>query len=239
MHGEAQSLTTSSCTDAPLSNLLIQPYSEDQELSPEVISAVEAERFRLAHELHDGVGQILTGAVMLAEALRADLSGSAKKDADRIIELIRKATIQVRGLSHATSPEFLKGRDLSQLLTEEVDYLHSYHPISCYLDVSLKVCDTEIALHLFRITQEAVHNAIRHGRANNIKINVRQDDARHGVLDITNDGSPLPASALAHSEGIGLRGMKQRAALIKASLDVQNNFTEGVVVTCRFPLPKP
>lgn len=223
----------------PSSEVVIQSYGDEQELSASVVSAVESERFRLAHELHDGVGQILTGAAMLTEALRADLSGSSKKDADRILELIRKATLQVRSLSHTTSPEFLKGRDLSELLAEEVAYLHSYHPVTCYLDISLNVSDEVTVLQLYRITQEAVHNALRHGRANDIHIKVRQEDSIHGVLEIINDGALLPSAPLAISGGIGLRGMKHRAALIQASLDVENNFTQGVIVTCRFPLPKP
>jgi len=239
LHSERLSLTTNSCPPDPLSDVLIQAYGEEQELSALVVAAVESERFRLAHELHDGVGQILTGAVMLTEALRADLSGSTKKDADRILELIRKATLQVRSLSHATSPEFLKGRDLSELLAEEVAYLHAYHPVTCYLDISLNLSDEATILQLYRITQEAAHNALRHGRANVIQIRVHQDDDSHGVLEIINDGASLPSASSAVSGGIGLRGMKHRAALIQASLDVENNFTEGVIVTCRFPLLEP
>lgn len=230
------SVTTNSGGQIPVSVPVIQLLEADHGLSSQVVSAVEAERFRLAHELHDGVGQILTGAVMLTEALRADLSGTAKKEADRILELIRKATLQVRTLSHVTSPEFLAGKSLSEVLAEEVDYWHAFHPVTCYLDASLSVKHELMVLHLFRITQEAVHNALRHGRCNEIQINLRQVDEQYGLLEIINDGAPLSQVV---SAGIGVRGMKHRAALIQASLNIENLFTGGVAVTCQFPLTQP
>lgn len=215
---------------------VIQSYSGDPGLPEEVVLAVEHERFRLAHELHDGVGQILTGAVMLTEALRADLTGTAQEDADRILELVRKAAVQVRTLSHLTSPEFVKSKDLTQLLTVEVAYWESFHAIEYHLETNLRICDEALISQLFRITQEAVHNAIRHGRAKLIQIKVYQADATHGALEIINDGAPLSATPANQSGGIGLRGMKHRAELIHASLDIQNIFTGGVSVNCRFPL---
>lgn len=235
-HVLGQSVTTNCGEQNPVSVPVIKLLEVDHGLSSQVVSAVEAERFRLAHELHDGVGQILTGAMMLTEALSADLSGTAKKDSNRILDLIRKATLQIRTLSHLTSPDFLTGKCLSDLLTKEVDYWHAFHAVTCYLNVGLSVKHELMVLHLFRITQEAVHNALRHGRCHEIQINLRQEDEQQGLLEIINDGAPLTQVV---SDGIGVRGMKHRAALIQASLNIENFFTGGVAVTCRFPLTQP
>ncbi|MFM2179035.1 MAG: Sensor histidine kinase LiaS [Verrucomicrobiota bacterium] len=239
IYGGRISLTAALVSSEPLSNRLNHSYLKEQDLSASFIKAIESERFRLAHELHDGVGQILTGAAMLTESLHADLSGTAKKEADRILELIRRAMLQVRSLSHLTSPEFLKDKELSQLLIEEIAYWHGCHQVKCHLDTRLHVSDEATVLQLYRITQESIHNAIRHGKANVIQITVRQDEESYGVLEIMNDGALLQSTSMAVSTGIGLRGMKHRAAMIQASLDVENIFTQGVLVTCRFPLPKP
>jgi CheY-like chemotaxis protein len=82
-------------------------------------------------------------------------------------------------------------------------------------------------MHLYRIAQEAVSNAVKHGRAKNIRIRVTKTS-----LTITDDGSGLPASA--KSEGMGLRIMRYRAEMIGGTLSVKNGRTKGVVVTCNF-----
>jgi signal transduction histidine kinase len=83
-------------------------------------------------------------------------------------------------------------------------------------------------MHLYRIAQEAVSNAVKHGKAKNIRIRVTKT-----ALTITDDGSGLPASA--KSEGMGLSIMRYRAEMTGGTLQVKNGRTKGVVVTCKFP----
>ena len=212
--------------------------TEENRLQQLMMETVEHEQARIGHDLHDGVGQLLTGIGVMAESLADDLSGSQKIAASRIFDLVQQAILQVRQLSRCMSPTVLNDRELASSLQLLAETLRSSLRISCQtkLDTSLRVADGCTSGHLFRIAQEAANNAIRHGRPQNVCITLMADGASHGVLEIFNDGASFECSPANLTEGIGLRVMKYRAGLIQAEFSINRPADGGLSIVCRFPL---
>ena len=110
--------------------------------------------------------------------------------------------------------------------------------ISCrlYVDSPVLIHDANVSTHLYRVAQEAVNNAIRHGQAKNIEISLSAKKGC-GILRIENDGSSLPEND-ANRSGMGMQIMNYRARMIGGSLKVETGGVAGVTVTCLFPLPE-
>ncbi len=222
--------------------------TERNRLQQEVLNIVEREQARLGHDLHDGVGQTMTGIVALIEALESDLEGTPKSDAARIRKLIQDGVAEIRRMSHGLSPTSVKYRGLDgalQLLAETVQLNHRT-PCECHVDTSIVISDAETQAHLFRIAQEAVNNALRHGDPKHVIISLKRGEGTERLLSVEDDGMGLPKAkpegrgrmkAVA-APGIGLRVMEYRANLIGAELTVRPRPRRGVVVLCRFHVEK-
>jgi len=215
--------------------------TEKRKLETEVIRVAEQEHIRIGHDLHDGVGQTLTGLAALIEALEQRLGGTEKQDMHRIHELVKAAALETRRLSHGLSPASVKNRGVSGglLLIAETVRENFRRACECHIEEPTLKVDQEAEIHLFRIAQEAVNNAIRHGMARKIRISLRRKSATQGVLEIKDNGCGFPtgAEALA-SKGIGMQVMKHRAHLIGGELIVQSPKACGVRVQCLFPLQR-
>ncbi|MDZ4288612.1 MAG: PAS domain S-box protein [Prosthecobacter sp.] len=211
--------------------------TEQHRLQHHLMEAVEQEQARIGHDLHDGVGQILTGIGAMTEVLQSRLTGVDHDEAGRIHSLVRQAIQQVRQLSRNMSPAAVQNRDLSASLILLADMVRTSfrRNCECDLDREIRVVDSSMASHLFRIAQEAINNAIRHGNPNRIVLALKRQDAAHAVLEIYNDGSSFDCRPGSGHEGIGLRVMQYRATLIHADLTVTCPSEGGVKVACRFP----
>ncbi|WP_395751474.1 PAS domain S-box protein [Prosthecobacter sp.] len=211
--------------------------TERNRLQQEVLRVVEQEQARVGHDLHDGVGQTMTGIVSLLEALESDLQGEPRQQAQRIHELLRQSISEVRRMSHGLSPTSVKYRGLVgalQLLAETVR-TNFRTPCVCDVDASIVIQSSDIETHLFRIAQEAVNNALRHGRPTQVKLSLQLVSQTECELRIEDDGTGLKKSKAKERNGIGVRVMDYRANLIGARLTVKAKSKKGVVVTCRFP----
>ena len=226
--------------DGTIENVIITAIdiTEQHRLQQHLMEAVEQEQARIGHDLHDGVGQLLTGIGTLAESLQADLHGRQKEEAGRIYQLIRETIHQVRQLSHTMSPMSVQNRDLSASLLLLADSVRTNFRRQCVTDLAsdIQVTDAHVAGHLFRIAQESVNNAIRHGAPKEVRISLRRHGSKEAVLGIFNDGASFDCKPGSTAEGIGLRVMKHRAGLIQAHLQVTCPSAGGVLVSCRFPL---
>lgn len=210
--------------------------TERNRLQQEVLRVVEQEQARVGHDLHDGVGQTMTGIVSLLEALEADLQGDARQQAQRIHELLRQSVSEVRRMSHGLSPTSVKNRGLVgalQLLAETVR-TNFRTPCTCEVDVQMDIRNNDKETHLFRIAQEAVNNALRHGKPSKISIMLQHVSSSECELRIEDDGAGLKKTKAKESIGIGVRVMDYRANLIGARLSIKAKPRRGVVVTCRF-----
>ncbi|MFN0075654.1 MAG: PAS domain S-box protein, partial [Prosthecobacter sp.] len=161
--------------------------TERRKLEVEVIRVAEQEHIRIGHDLHDGIGQTLTGIAALVEALESRLSGEEQKDARRIHELMKTAIEETRRLSHGLSPAAVKNRGLAGglMLIAETVRENFRRECVCHLDRPAPVISQETEIHLFRIAQEAVNNAIRHGGATKMHLSLRRKSTTQGILEIS------------------------------------------------------
>jgi len=144
---------------------------------------------------------------------------------------VREAITHTRSLARGLSPVQLDANGLMSALEELADAIHSMFKVSCRFecDGTVLVEDTVAATNLFRIAQEAVSNAIKHGHARHIVINLSHTRGRI-ALTVRNDGAAFPVTL--DRQGMGLRIMGHRAALIGANLTIKRDGKAGAIVTC-------
>jgi len=200
---------------------------------------LDRERERLSRELHDGLCQSLAGIAALGSTLskklaaNSDSAGSAM--AAEIATLLNESIIQARDLAHGLGPVGLNEAGLDGALETLALGVRHLFRVTCTFQ-----CDRpcirprpEAASHIVRIAQEAVNNAIAHGKADRIEISLGSKDER-GLLSIKDNGVGMPEEA--PTEGIGLHTMAYRARIIGGSLEVRRRASHGTAVTCTFPL---
>ncbi|MEZ5386626.1 MAG: PAS domain-containing protein [Prosthecobacter sp.] len=211
--------------------------TERQRLESEVLRIAEVEQARIGYDLHDGVGQTLTGVASLVDVLEMETDGEARVAAQRVRELVRQAIQEVRQLSHGLSPLAVRHRGLIGSLRLLADTVRQSHRAECVieLDGTVRAGGPENETQLFRIAQEAVSNALRHGRARRISITLSHAGGGHCQLVVADNGCGMKPGAADKAEGIGLRVMAYRAEQINGTLDIGRRPGGGVRITCRFP----
>jgi PAS domain S-box-containing protein len=212
--------------------------TERYHLQKEILRISEAEQADIGHNLHDGVGQTMTGLASLVELLEDDLTGEPKIQATRIRELAHAAIEEVRHISHGMSPMAVKNRGLGGALKLLVDTVQISHRVNCRLEVdtTIHIRDPEVETHIYRIAQEAVNNALRHGKAKMITLSLQRQGDSECVLKVQDTGSGLKKKTGEKVEGIGVRVMKYRANFIGGTLEFTQAGRGGVSVICRFPI---
>jgi signal transduction histidine kinase len=209
-------------------------------LEQQILEISDDERRRIGHDLHDGLGQHLTGISLLSETMSQQLAAGKSPnpaDVETVTRLVSEAVGITRDLAKSLSPVTLERDGLIAAIEELTATSSTLLGIHCrgdFLDENLKL-DRTRSLHLYRIIQEAVNNSVRHGKAKQIAISVRQDD---GVLrvTVTDDGSGLSEKTIA-KPGLGLRIMQYRSRMLGATLAVERaGASGGTVVTCVCPI---
>jgi PAS domain S-box-containing protein len=204
-------------------------------LEQELLDMSEREQRKFGHDLHDGLGQRLTALEMWSHALAEDLKGHAPalaKQAGRLNRELRETVTQARLISHSLAPVSKAGEGLMQGLSELAASTCRIRGVKCRFlcDPPVPVPDVATATHLYRIAQEAVNNALKHGRAS--KIDIALTGCPKGMeLSVENDGRPLPTIGPANT-GMGLNVMRYRAEMIGAILSIDSGEHKGVRVTC-------
>jgi signal transduction histidine kinase len=204
--------------------------------------ATDEERRRLAQELHDGLGQELTGLAMVADGLlnQAKRSGATvPPELARLADIARHAIKSCRDIAHGLSPLGGTPGGIAQALQELVDRLGGPPGprISLVLELQAPVAISRDACeHLYRIAQEAIANAIRHSGANSLEVRLEVDPyvARLCVFD---DGCGTAANPTAAPAGLGLRTMQHRAEMIGARLSIAARTGGGTALMCEVPQP--
>lgn len=211
--------------------------TERNRLQREVLRVIEQEQARVGHDLHDGVGQTMTGILVLLDALKGEVSGETRNHVTRIHELMMESVAEVRRMSHGLSPTSVKYRGIIgalQLLAETVR-TNFRTPCDCHIDTSITIGSEEKEGHLFRIAQEAVNNALRHGKPTQVSLCLRRIRPEECELRIEDNGSGLrkKKSGRLGAGGIGMKVMEYRTNLIGGRLKIENLPKRGVVVTCQ------
>jgi PAS domain S-box-containing protein len=224
--------------------VVVQDVSDRQRLEQEITEAASRERRRLSSDLHDGLGQELTGISLL---LRSCANQSDARDRastaqlEDVIRLVNRAIQTTRtialGLSLATP-----ARDgFVAALSSLASWSHAHFGVEVQLRLSVPhdlSIEESLASQLYLIAQEAILNAVKHGGAQAIVVSLRVAD-RLIRLSVTDDGTGLPAQR-SPGGGMGLKIMEYRAGMIGGSLSVRNRkSSRGARVRCLCPIGPP
>ncbi|HTI50211.1 MAG TPA: PAS domain S-box protein, partial [Planctomycetaceae bacterium] len=215
---------------------IIRDISERKNLQRELLMIASEEDRRIGQDLHDSVGQKLTGLGMLAGSLAETLREHSPADvnaATRIATGLESVLEQIRKLSKGLLPVEVDAEGLRAALTELAETTTHDSGVKCGFDCDqpVRVEDTETATQLYRIAQEAVTNALKHGAPEHLTISLVADDSRI-ILSVRDDGKGISSAAL-HGDGMGVKTMQYRAALIGATLSIAPLKKGGTLVTCR------
>jgi signal transduction histidine kinase len=207
----------------------------------ELLQISEREQRRVGHDIHDSLCQHLTGTALAGQVLAENLNDRGlpqARDADRLVTLIEEGIMLSRNLARGLSPVRLSTDGLMESLEDFATSTSDLFNISCRFECPLPVLinDQITAEHLYRIAQEAVGNAVKHGHAKNIIIRLETLDSGK-MLRVIDDGTGLPDRAM-NTKGMGLRIMSFRAQSIGARFSVRRRETGGTMVTCLLPLQR-
>lgn len=213
--------------------------TERKRLENAVLEISAREERRIGQDLHDGLGQHLTGVAFMAkvhEERLAEAASSETEDAAKLVKLVNEAIRKTRELARGLLPVVSDSRGLMSALQLWAAEVEDLFRISCRFQCESPVLihDAIVATHLYHIAQEAVNNAIRHGDAREISIRLTASDSR-GVLTIEDNGAGIRENATAGC-GIGLHIMNYRAGMIGGSLEVRRPAARGTAVVCTFPI---
>ena len=224
------------------SRWFVRDISRRKQLEGELLELSERERRAFAQELHDGLGQQLGGVAYLSNVLReklAERGAPEAVEATRIFGLVRQAIEQTRRVSRRLSPIRPEPDGLTIALRELAAQTAELFRVRCRFDCRKPVLieDTALAGHLYRIAQEAVNNALKHGKPR--RINVRLKFARGIItLMVADDGKGIGAISPTR-QGLGLHIMQYRAGLVRGTANVQPRRGGGTEVICTAPCAQP
>ena len=215
---------------------LRQSETDRRDLEQALSAATERERGRIARELHDGLGQQLGGLLFLMNGLQRDLKAANSPQAEIATQLSKElatAITQARNLSHELYAVPPQPDGLVQALDSLSERVSASSGIASeFSSDAVLVHDQNVASHLYRIAQEAVHNALKHGSATRIKIELVH---QAGEVELRVCDNGVGFSPQQDSHGLGLRTMEQRARSIGGRLNVQAQPGAGVEVICSVP----
>jgi signal transduction histidine kinase len=231
---------------------MIENITEQKNLERQMLEIAAMERQRIGHELHDGLGQYLAGIAFKVKSLEVALDAADgvlpedRKDEVKIISaLMREALSQTRRLAHGLQPIELEGSGVIAALSTLAEMSENMFDVDCNFSCNQTRLPLrpEAALALYRIAQEAIHNAVNHGSAKKIRVEL---SVRNGEVSFTiaDDGSgfrlpPLqPAAGSSHiltGGGMGLRIMEYRARAAGGQFEIRTNEPQGTNIVCTFP----
>jgi signal transduction histidine kinase len=207
-----------------------------ERLEKELLENSEREQRRIGYDLHDNFCQHLTSTAMAVQVLREKLAAKAAPevaDTSRVMTLVEEGIVMARELARGLAPVELEAEGLMAALQELAASISKWSKVSCVFECESPVLvhDANTAMQLYRIAQESVSNAIRHGRAGHIVINLEKYGAGL-ALSVEDDGVGLPDDGKAQ-QGLGTRTMSHRAATIGGTFSLEPNLTGGTLARCQ------
>jgi PAS domain S-box-containing protein len=217
---------------------LVQEIARRKDAERDLLSIVERERERTGQELHDSIGQKLAGIAFMMEALSEKLSSKSLAEeasyVEKITKYISEATKQTRILAKGLDSIELESHGLKLALERLAATTKHLFGVSCTADcgAAATIEDASVAMNLYRIAQEAITNATKHGDPKNIDIRLIAENG-HLTLTVENDGLPFSDDRM-DSDGMGLKIMRRRAEMIGGSLEIHRRSHGGTRVACVF-----
>jgi two-component system CheB/CheR fusion protein len=208
--------------------------TQRKRLERELVEVASQQQRRIGQDLHDSVAQELTALNLLAKDLAETLETDPAKAAplvERMDRGLQRGQQELRAVLRGLLPVAVDGEGLMAALADLAGRTRQDGKVSCDFDCPepVSLTDNLASTHLYLIAQEAVHNALKHGRPRSIRISLRSDGIL--TLRVQCDGTGMPAE-LAAGSGLGLRIMRNRAAIIGATLTIGPAVPTGTVVTC-------
>jgi len=223
---------------------------EVQKLQEEVTNLTVREQRRIGQELHDGLGQHLTGVGLMAKSLQSRLeaeSSPAAADAAELSELITEAKRQVGAVVRGLHPVDVDAEGLTIALSNLANNITRQCNVNCTFDSAERahIADNQVATYLYHIAQEAVNNAVKYAEASHIAIRL-DPEGKRVQLSVSDNGKGLPVENAAAEQatedgqdgggihrGLGLKIMQYRASVIGAHLEINSSPGSGVTVVCQ------
>ncbi len=201
--------------------LLGQDITSKKELEKELLETSEREQRRMGQDLHDGLGQILTGLSLLVKKVEKDLENHpARNQIQEIQHFLQQAIQECRALAKNQYPGEIEKAEFSLLMQQLKERGEELFNVAIHLDIQ---CEPPILtpfelMHLYRIIQEGIHNAVKHGEARKVDIRLYQNQEGLYFLEIEDNGKGF--QNLENPEGMGIKIMEYRSHSIGASLEL-------------------
>jgi len=211
--------------------------TERKRLEATILDISNSEQRRIGQDLHDGLGQHLTGIAFMSKVLEHKLVEKSlleSADMGKIVKLVNEAIHKTRELARGLLPVLSDSSGLMSALQQFASEVEDLFQVSCRFDCDdpVLIGNQGVANHLYRIAQEAVHNAVRHGKAKRIVIRLHGSD-RSGWLNVQDDGCGIDGESV-NQTGRGLHIMRYRAGMIGGALEITRTGERGTCVTCSF-----
>ena len=209
-------------------------------LERKTVALLEAQQQRLGQDLHDGVGQLLTGIRMLSQSL-ADRAAPSERLPGRIAAYAEQATDRIREIYRGLTPVQLFAEGLAVALDQLAEATGALPGVACTFEHETDAAENgragalghESMLHLYRVAQESTNNALKHARARHIRIALRER-AGTAELEVRDDGRGFDVEAVREAS-LGLSSMRYRAQALGGRLDLASAPGTGTVVRCTVP----
>ena len=233
---EEVNLLTQLASDLTYGIVSLRTRAERSALQRELLTISEREKMLISQELHDGLCQNLAGTAMIASLLQRRLAAREDPDAEQakqICDMLSANVNETRNLAHGLHPVGPEGEGLmnalSQLALTVSNLFHIRCAFRCPEPVFLR--NEIVSTHLYRIAQEAINNARKHGEAERILITLRNAPSQGITLTIRDNGVGIPRK-MPKKKGLGMKSMNHRANEIGATLTLRRAGRRGTVVTC-------
>ncbi len=219
---------------------IIRDLTERKVLEDKILHISEEERTRIGQDIHDDLCQQLSAIGCLVKVAQNSLAKSGCPEAeslDEVVKLISKANSRARETARGLMPVVIDSGGLMAALEELAESTARAYQMQCELlfDNPVQVADNRISVQLFRIAQEAVSNAVKHGRASRVDIRIARQSGNL-VLTVRDNGGGIPDHARSGT-GMGLLTMSHRAQMMGGSLSVTPRPAGGTQVICSVPAP--
>lgn len=220
---------------------LRESHEQLRRLAVRLQAVREEERTRIAREIHDDLGQALTGLKMDLSWLMdrpQDNRSKARERTRSMIALVDTTIESVRRISAHLRPGILDDFGLAAAIEWEAEQFSSRSGIHCAVDIAVQELDVddERATPFFRILQEALTNVVRHADAGQVRVNLREVDDQL-IMEVADNGKGIKDEELNSRRALGLRGMRERAAAFGGTVDVCRAKQGGTVVAVSMPHP--
>ena len=222
--------------------VVLQDVSERKQLERAILLAVNREQYRIGNDLHDGLGQELTGIALMLRGVAGRLTTeypTILPEVEGITRLVSNAIENTRALARGLSPVNLERgglQDALEGLSMNAIELYGVQVVFSHRLTGSKPLGAELANHLYRIAQEAVRNAVRHGQARTIRLHLAVTRGKVS-LAITDDVTGLPEQAM-DATGMGLKIMRYRARMLGGEVHFERAEPTGTRVVCECPIER-